>query len=61
MRTLVASLEDPLRVAYLVASLLDMKAEDKQLLLEEDSLSVKLNAVNAWSSVRSRPRRSRAA
>src|SRR5687768_16340467 len=46
VRTLVASLEDPLRVAYLVASLLDMKAEDKQLLLEEDSLSVKLNAVN---------------
>ncbi|MEX2272983.1 MAG: endopeptidase La [Vicinamibacterales bacterium] len=46
VRTLVASLEDPLRVAYLVASLLDMKADDKQLLLEEDSLSVKLNAVN---------------
>ncbi|MDQ3069403.1 MAG: endopeptidase La [Acidobacteriota bacterium] len=47
VRTLVASLEDPLRVAYLVASLLDMKAEDKQLLLEEDSLSVKLHGVNA--------------
>ena len=46
VRTLVASLDDPLRVAYLVASLLDMKAEDKQLLLEEDSPSVKLNAVN---------------
>jgi ATP-dependent Lon protease len=46
VRTLVASLEDPLRIAYLVASLLDMKAEDKQLLLEEDSLSVKLNGVN---------------
>ena len=46
VRTLVASLEDPLRVAYLVASLLDMKAEDKQLLLEEDSPAVKLNAVN---------------
>ena len=47
VRTLVASLEDPLRIAYLVASLLDMKAEDKQLLLEEDALAVKLNAVNA--------------
>ncbi|MDQ3169478.1 MAG: endopeptidase La [Acidobacteriota bacterium] len=46
VRTLVASLDDPLRVAYLVASLLDMKAEDKQRLLEEDSASVKLNAVN---------------
>src|SRR5688500_1746791 len=46
VRTLVASLEDPLRIAYLVASLLDMKADDKQLLLEEESLSVKLNAVN---------------
>jgi len=46
VRTLVASLEDPLRIAYLVASLLDMKAEDKQLLLEEESLSVKLDAVN---------------
>ncbi len=47
VRTLVASLDDPLRVAYLVASLLDMKADDKQRLLEEDSASVKLNAVNA--------------
>ena len=47
VRTLVASLDDPLRVAYLVASLLDMKAEDRQRLLEEESLSVKLNAVNA--------------
>ncbi len=46
VRTLVASLDDPLRVAYLVASLLDMKAEDKQRLLEENSASVKLSAVN---------------
>src|SRR5262245_59748828 len=28
-----------------MASLLDMKAEDRQLLLEEDSLAVKLSAV----------------
>ena len=45
LRTLVTSLDDPLRIAYLIASLLDMKAEDKQRLLEENSLSVKLDAV----------------
>jgi ATP-dependent Lon protease len=45
IRTLVTSLDDPLRVAYLLASLLDMKPEDKQRLLEEDSVSVKLDAV----------------
>jgi ATP-dependent Lon protease len=45
LKTLVTSLDDPLRIAYLLASLLDMKAEDKQKLLEEDSLSVKMNAV----------------
>jgi ATP-dependent Lon protease len=45
IKTLVSSLDDPLRISYLLASLLDMKAEDKQRLLEEDSLSVKLNAV----------------
>ena len=39
------SLDDPLRIAYLLASLLDMKAEDKQKLLEENSLAVKLDAV----------------
>ena len=38
--------DDPLRIAYLLASLLDMKAEDKQRLLEETSLSVKLHAVS---------------
>jgi ATP-dependent Lon protease len=45
LRTLVTSLDDPLRIAYLLASLLDMKAEDKQRVLEEDSLTVKLDAV----------------
>src|SRR6186713_1408385 len=47
IRTLVASLDDPLRIAYLLASLLDMKPEDKQRLLEETSISVKLDAVSA--------------
>jgi ATP-dependent Lon protease len=45
IRTLVTSMDDPLRIAYLLASLLDMKAEDKQKLLEENSLEVKLDAV----------------
>ena len=34
IRTLVSSLDDPLRIAYLLASLLDMKPEDKQRLIE---------------------------
>ena len=45
IKTLIMSLDDPLRIAYLLASLLDMKAEDKQRLLEENNLSVKLDAV----------------
>jgi ATP-dependent Lon protease len=45
LKTLVSTLEDPLRVTYLLASLLDMKAEDKQKLLEEPSLSIKMDAV----------------
>jgi ATP-dependent Lon protease len=47
VRTLVSSLDDPLRIAYLLASLLDMKPEDKQRLLEENSIPVKLDAVAA--------------
>ena len=46
IKTLVSTLDDPLRIAYLLASLLDMKPEDKQKLLEENSLSVKLDAVS---------------
>ena len=46
IRTLVMGLDDPLRIAYLLASLLDMKAEDRQRLLEEDSLAVKLDTVS---------------
>ncbi len=45
IKTLIMSIDDPLRIAYLLASLLDMKAEDKQRLLEENNLSVKLDAV----------------
>jgi ATP-dependent Lon protease len=45
IKTLVSSMDDPLRIAYLLASILDMKAEDKQRLLEADSLELKLDAV----------------
>jgi ATP-dependent Lon protease len=45
LKTLVSTLDDPLRIVYLLASLLDMPPEDKQKLLEEDSLTVKLDAV----------------
>ena len=46
LKTLVSTLDDPLRIVYLLASLLDMNAEDKQKLLEENSLTVKLDAVS---------------
>src|SRR5690349_9094329 len=45
LKTLVSTLDDPLRLAYLLASLLDMRPEDRQKLLEENSLAVKLDAV----------------
>jgi ATP-dependent Lon protease len=45
IKALVSTLDDPLRLAYLLASLIDMKAEDKQKLLQENSVLVKLNAV----------------
>jgi ATP-dependent Lon protease len=45
VKALIATLDDPLRIAYMLASLLNMEAEDKQKLLEENSLAVKLNAV----------------
>ena len=46
LRQLMSTIDDPLRLAYVLASLLDMKAPDKQILLEENSLVVKLNAVS---------------
>ena len=47
IKALVGSLDDPLRIAYLMASLLDIKAEQKQHLLEENSLVAKLDIVSA--------------
>jgi ATP-dependent Lon protease len=46
IKALVGSLDDPLRIAYLMASLLDIKAEEKQHLLEENSLVTKLDIVS---------------
>jgi ATP-dependent Lon protease len=45
MRTLVLGIDDPLRLAYVLSSLLDMKAAAKQQLLEQDTLIGKLQAV----------------
>ena len=42
---MVGSIDDPLRLAYLLSSLLDMKADEKQHILESDSLTEKLQAV----------------
>jgi ATP-dependent Lon protease len=46
LRALVVSIDDPLRLSYLLASLIDMKPADKQTLLEENSLTIKLSAVS---------------
>ncbi|MCL4813283.1 MAG: endopeptidase La [Vicinamibacteraceae bacterium] len=45
LRGLLLSIEDPLRLVYLLASMLDMKHDDKQALLETDQVTVKLSAV----------------
>jgi ATP-dependent Lon protease len=46
IKSLISTLDDPLRIAYMLASLLNMEAEDKQKLLEENDLVVKLNTVS---------------
>ncbi|MBA2306272.1 MAG: endopeptidase La [Acidobacteria bacterium] len=46
VKALVQTMDDPLRIVYLLASLLDMKAEDKQKLLEENNILIKLDAVS---------------
>jgi len=47
LRTMVAGIDDPLRLAYLLSSLLDMKADEKQQILETDKLLDKLQSVAA--------------
>jgi endopeptidase La len=45
LRGMVAGIDEPLRLVYLLSNLLDMKAEDKQQILEADNLVTKLQAV----------------
>jgi endopeptidase La len=45
LRGVVMNIDDPLRLAYVLATLIDMKPVDKQLLLEEDDLLKKLQAI----------------
>jgi endopeptidase La len=47
LRALVAGLDDPLRLAYILASLLDLKGDEKQQILEAASLAEKLRLVAA--------------
>ena len=47
LRSIVSGIDEPLRLVYLLATLIDMKPEDKQLLLEQDDLRVKLSAISA--------------
>ena len=45
LRALVMNIEDPLRLAYVLGTLLDMRPADKQALLEESDLVKKLQAI----------------
>jgi len=45
LRGLVMGIDDPLRLVYLLASLLDIKAEEKQRILESNDLTTKLKVV----------------
>src|SRR5215470_4978385 len=47
LRGLVSGIDDPLRLVYLVSSLLDMKADEKQQILEHESLVSKLQIASA--------------
>ncbi len=57
LRSIVSGIDEPLRLVYLLATLIDMKPEDKQLLLEQDDLRVKLSAITAGAEARSRTAR----
>jgi endopeptidase La len=45
LRGVVMNIEDPLRLSYVLATLIDIKPEDKQALLEENDLLKKLQMV----------------
>jgi ATP-dependent Lon protease len=46
LRGVVMNIDDPLRLAYVLASLIDLKASDKQALLEENDLLKKLETIS---------------
>jgi ATP-dependent Lon protease len=45
LKSIIAGIENPLRLCYVIASMLDMKGDEKQQLLEEERLVKKLQAV----------------
>ena len=47
LRTLVTGIDDPLRLTYLLASLMDIKADEKQRILESSRLLDKMQSVAA--------------
>ena len=47
LRAVVMNIDDPLRLAYVLATLIDMKPGDKQTLLEENDLLKKLQAISS--------------
>jgi endopeptidase La len=47
LRAVVLNIDDPLRLCYVLATLIDMKPDEKQALLEENDLIKKLQAVAA--------------
>ncbi len=46
LRAVVMNIDDPLRLAYVLATLIDMKPGDKQALLEENDLLKKLQTIS---------------
>jgi ATP-dependent Lon protease len=50
VRQLVAGIDDPMRLSYLLGTMLDLKAEEKQSLLEADPLLKKLELVHSLLS-----------
>ena len=47
LRAVVMNIDDPLRLAYVLATLIDMKPADKQALLEENDLLKKLQTISS--------------
>jgi ATP-dependent Lon protease len=50
VRQLVSGIDDPMRLSYLLGTMLDLKAEEKQELLESDPLLKKLELVHSMLS-----------